>query len=162
MMNSLGSFLFLLAISFFSTDVMAQTRCPTGVQAGGAQCLPDDEDSGPARPTGEWIKTWGALVSSNQGHGAWTSTGKTTEDAARQDALGKCRSTGASDCVVDMAYFNQCVAVAGSNGSGAGSIDTGKNESVASQRALDSCQKKSGFKCSVMYTDCTKPIFVKY
>lgn len=161
-MKNLGLFLFLLAVSFFSMNVMGQTRCPTGVQAGGAQCLPDDEGSAPAQPTGEWIKTWGALVSSNQGHGAWTSTGKTSEDAARQDALGKCRSTGVGDCVVDMAYFNQCVAVAGSNGNSAGSIDTGKNESVASQRALDSCQKKAGFKCSVMYTDCTKPIFVKY
>ncbi|WP_029413382.1 DUF4189 domain-containing protein [Paracidovorax oryzae] len=151
-----------LAAVMGAIGAAAQTRCPSGVQAGGAQCLPDDEAAAPPRPTGEWVKTWGAMVSSNAGRGAWTSSGKTTEEAARQDALGKCRATGVRDCVVDMAYFNQCAAVAGANGGKAGSIDTGKDESVASQRAVESCEKKAGSKCSVLFVECSRPLFVKY
>nr|WP_225979381.1 DUF4189 domain-containing protein [Paracidovorax cattleyae] len=72
------------------------------------------------------------------------------------------RVTGVRDCVVDRAYFDQCAAAAGANGGKAGSIDTGKDESVASRRALDSCEKKAGAKCPVLCVECTRPLCIKY
>lgn len=153
-------FIVVLACSF-SLGVSGQTRCPVGTQAGSAQCLPDDEGSAPPRPTGEWIKTWGALVSSNQGHGAWTSKGKFTEDEARQDALGRCHSTGLSDCTVDATYFNQCVAVVTSAQRG-GSIVKAKSESIAKKAALKDCQKRGNSQCTVEFSDCTDPFFRKF
>jgi len=151
-----------VAACFFSFGVSGQTRCPVGTQVGSPQCLPDDDEgSAPPRPTGEWIKTWGALVSSNQGHGAWTSKGKFTEDEARQDALGRCHSTGVSDCTVDATYFNQCVAVVTSVQRG-GSIVKAKSESIAKNTALEDCQKRGNSQCVVEFSDCTDPFFKKY
>lgn len=150
-------FVYLVAL-----NVYAQTRCPVGVQAGNAQCLPDDEEgTAPSRPTGEWIKTWGALVSSNEKVGAWSSNGKFTESDARQEALSACRSAGASDCNVDATYFNQCVAVVGSDERGV-TIGKGKNEKVASAVALDGCKKSSKSGCHVQFTECTDPFFRKF
>ncbi|MFC3656831.1 DUF4189 domain-containing protein [Xanthomonas hyacinthi] len=146
---------------FSLSDVSGQTRCPVGVQTGSAQCLPDEEGSAPPRPTGEWIKTWGALVSSNQGHGAWTSKGKFTEDEARQDALGRCHSTGLSDCTVDATYFNQCVAVVSSFQREL-SIAKAKDESIAGKAALMDCQKRGNSQCTVEFSDCTDPFFRKF
>ncbi len=124
-------FLFVLysLLCFVSLGVYGQTRCPVGAQAGSAQCLPDDAGEAPPRPTGEWIKTWGALVSSNTAHGAWTSKGKFSKGDAVSDALGRCQATGAPDCHIDSTYFNQCVAVVGSPDKIGLSTSKAKNES---------------------------------
>ncbi|WP_082028731.1 DUF4189 domain-containing protein [Xanthomonas sacchari] len=151
----------IAAMCLLPLVALSQTRCPVGVQAGSSQCLPDDENSGPARPTGEWIKTWGALVSSNQGHGAWTSKGKFIEDEAVQDALGRCKATGVSDCNVDSTYFNQCVAVVSSVQREL-SISKGPSESIAKKVALKDCQRRGNSQCAVEFSDCTDPIFKKY
>lgn len=151
-----------IAACFFSFGVSGQTRCPVGTQAGSAQCLPDDEGSAPPRPTGEWIKPWGALVSSNQGHGAWTSKGKFTKDEAVQDAVDRCRATGVSDCNVDSTYFNQCVAVAGSSSKIGISIGKAKYEPTAGKAAIADCQKRGGSQCAVEFSDCTDPFFKRY
>ncbi|MFC6838725.1 DUF4189 domain-containing protein [Xanthomonas theicola] len=156
-----GYLSFVFLIFFASFDLYAQTRCPVGVQAGGAQCLPDDQERAPPRTTGEWIKTWGAIVGSVKGREGWSSNGKFTEEDARQDALKKCYSVGAEDCLVEMTYFNQCVAIADSI-SGGSSIVTGKDESVASSRALADCKNKYSSQCSVKFTECTDPFFRKY
>lgn len=161
-MSKLLSFCLLLSAGYFvSVSAVAQTRCPAGAQAGSAQCLPDDEAVAPFRPTGEWIKTWGALSSSNSVHGAWSTKGKFSEEEARKDVLNKCSNAGGADCTLDATYFNQCIAVAGSSDTGV-NTNTGANESVASQRALSDCQKKSAAKCSVVFSDCTTPFFRKY
>lgn len=151
----------MVLVGSYHLDVSGQTRCPVGVQAGSSQCLPDEESAAPSRPTGEWIKTWGALVRSGEGHGAWSSTGKLSKDEASQDALNRCYSTGASDCVVDATYFNQCIAVAGSSEPGI-NFNTGKDVDTAGRRVLADCQKRSKAKCFVQFTECTDPIFKKY
>ncbi|MFC3656834.1 DUF4189 domain-containing protein [Xanthomonas hyacinthi] len=153
---------FLIFLLYFSPlSSFAQTRCPVGGQVGSAQCLPDEDGAAPPRPTGEWIKTWGALVSSNKAGGAWSSKGKFTENEARQDALNRCYSTGVSDCSVDATYFNQCIAAAASNELGV-DFNTGKDEGIAGKRALSDCEKRSKSICSVKFTECTDPIFRKY
>ncbi|WIH03645.1 DUF4189 domain-containing protein [Xanthomonas translucens pv. graminis] len=144
----------------FCLDASGQTRCPVGVQAGSSQCLPDDEDAAPARPTGEWIKTWGALAASNEAHGSWSTTGKFTEEDARRDVLDRCYETGASDCGVITTYFNQCIAAVGSGESGI-SIGKGKDESAAKSFALKECGKHGGG-CVVKFSECTDPFFKKY
>ncbi|WP_371181653.1 DUF4189 domain-containing protein [Xanthomonas sacchari] len=161
-MKKIFSICLLLSVAYIiSLDAVAQTRCPAGAQAGSAQCLPDDEAAAPSRPTGEWIKTWGALSSSNGMHGAWSTKGKLSEEEAREDVLSKCSQAGGRDCILDATYFNQCIAVAGSSDTGV-NTNTGANEKVASQRALSDCQKKSAANCSVVFSDCTMPIFKKY
>ncbi|WP_267122887.1 DUF4189 domain-containing protein [Xanthomonas sacchari] len=157
-------FLFISSFSFLllSFGAYGQTRCPVGAQAGSAQCLPDDAGEAPPRPTGEWIKTWGALVSSNTAHGAWTSKGKFSKDDAVSDALGRCQATGAPDCHIDSTYFNQCVAVVGSPDKIGLSISKAKNESIAKSAASADCQQRGGRQCEVKFSDCTEPFFRKF
>lgn len=63
-------FLFLLNL-FLSGVAFGQTACAVGVAPGSPQCGPDsgtsrgDIPDPPPRPTGEWLKTWGAIAGSN-------------------------------------------------------------------------------------------------
>lgn len=149
------------------TGAQAQTACPSGVGPGSAQCGPDSGTSrgysAPPRPTGYWIKTWGAIAGSVRGNEGWSTAGQFSEREARENVLLKCTSSGATDCTVDMTYFNQCVAMAVAPTLRAkGSIFTGEDEQTASTRALESCEKRHGEPCKVTFTQCTDPVFNKY
>ena len=140
----------------------AQTRCAVGTPTGSAGCLPDDAGSAPPRPTGEWIKTWGAVVNSAKKNEGWSSVGKFSEEDARNDALNKCSASGANDCSVQATYFNQCLAIAVPRGGGSGNSSTGKDEATANKRALSNCTETNGSQCSILFTECTNPFFRKY
>ncbi|WIH06911.1 DUF4189 domain-containing protein [Xanthomonas translucens pv. graminis] len=141
----------------------AQTACPVGVTAGSSQCLPDsDSSSQPSRPTGEWIKTWGAIASSSSGD-IGSSKGKFSEQEAKDNALRLCANFGNSDCEIVTTYKNQCVAVVrAADGRTGGKIVTAGSENSAKDSALSQCKKSSGGECSVVGTDCSKPYFRKY
>ncbi|MET0548325.1 MAG: DUF4189 domain-containing protein [Xanthomonas sp.] len=142
---------------------IAQTACPTGVTAGSAQCLPDsDASSGAGRPTGEWIKTWGAIATASNGD-VGSSTGKFSEQEAEDNALRLCSNFGNSDCKIMITYKNQCVAVVkAAEGRTGGKVVTGGSEEKAKSEALRQCKKSSGAECSVVGVDCSKPYFKKY
>lgn len=142
----------------------AQTACPTGVAAGSAACLPDDSGGGGDYPTGRWIETWGAFVSSNSAHGAWTSTQAFSEQEAIDVALRKCRQirSGAKDCAVDSTYYNQCAAVAGIPNAVGFYTSTGRDERTAKSNAVTYCQSKTRKKCESIFAECTNPVFEKF
>lgn len=104
----------LLVHGLLASGAFAQTRCPVGTLPGNIKCLPDDVGVGEreaSRPTGEWIKTWGALASSPETGDSAASVGKLSRDDAESEALTTCSRNGAEDCRVDFVYRNQCVAV---------------------------------------------------
>ncbi|MFC3656836.1 DUF4189 domain-containing protein [Xanthomonas hyacinthi] len=162
MINKISYIIFAISAYFFSSNIFGQTRCAVGTPAGSAHCIPDDEGSAPPRATGEWIKTWGAVVNSVKVNEGWSSVGKFSEEDARNDALNKCYSSGANDCSVQATYFNQCLAIVVPIGGGSGNSSTGKDEAIASKRALDDCKKRVGLQCSVLFAECTNPFFKKY
>ncbi|MCQ3033448.1 DUF4189 domain-containing protein [Pseudomonas syringae] len=151
--------------SIICTTAMGQTRCPIGVQAGNVQCIPDDPQSevnAAPRPTGEWIKTWGAIASSESGD-IGSSTGKFSKNDAEAEAIKICADFGNSDCKVNMTYKNQCVAVVqAAKGRTGGKIITAETADIAKRTALQECQEDSGAQCFVRGTDCTEPYFRKY
>jgi hypothetical protein len=145
----------LLVITPFAT--YAQTACPVGVNAGSISCLPDQIPAPPARPAGEWIKTWGAVAIADNGDGGITQ-GKLSKEDAERVAVENCERRGVSGCHVSFAFFNQCVAGAVSPsgktvGSGASSVKK------ASSLALSECKKIYGEKCQIKLTQCTDPVF---
>lgn len=158
------SYLFLLG-SIISATAVGQTRCPIGVQAGNIQCIPDDppaEVNAAPRPTGEWIKTWGAIASSENGD-IGSSTGKFSKKDAEAEAIKICADFGNSDCKVNMTYKNQCVAVVqAAKGRTGGKIITAETADIAKRTALQECQEDSGAQCFVRGTDCTEPFFRKF
>ncbi|PBP86167.1 hypothetical protein CCL22_02315, partial [Pseudomonas syringae] len=108
----------LLMLTAFA-PAFAQTACPGGVAPGSPQCGPDSgtsrADSAPARPTGEWIKTWGAIAHSRTTGEPGSAVGKLSEGEAEQAALRQCAIEGTSDCKVSLTYYNQCAALVASD-----------------------------------------------
>ncbi|MXV07282.1 DUF4189 domain-containing protein [Xanthomonas sp. LMG 9002] len=158
-MRSLSIFFFG---AFLPATLCAQTRCPVGAQAGSAQCLPDEESSSSARPTGEWIKTWGGIASAPDGEGG-VSSGQLSKADAENVALQNCRATGAGQCKVNFVYYNQCVALAYPVGSAGGFFRTGKTIDEAVKLAVVDCENEMvGHQCKIKVNECTDPVFRKY
>jgi hypothetical protein len=122
----------------------------------------------PPRPTGEWIKTWGAIAEgkSKPGYsGIGRVTGELTKEEAEARALGDCRLFGGSECVVLVAYYDECVAVVdGPEGTTVGgAFATGPSMKVAGVRALSYCSKRNnGADCKIDYIRCSEPTFKRY
>ncbi|WP_410478189.1 DUF4189 domain-containing protein [Pseudomonas syringae group sp. J309-1] len=160
--------LFSLLVLAVSTPAFSQTACPSGVAPGSPQCGPDSgtsrANSAPSRPTGEWIKTWGAIAGSDSRGEAWTSIGRLSkaEAEAEEQALDQCKAAGASDCIVTLAYQNQCVSMASPPGSGRSATNSAKSKEISNQDALAKCQEVNGQACEVIYSACTDPIFKKF
>ncbi|MEA9749425.1 DUF4189 domain-containing protein [Xanthomonas campestris pv. raphani] len=161
-------FVLVFSIGFVGVSY-AQTACPAGVAPGSPQCGPDSGTSRgdvplpPPRPTGEWIKTWGAIVNAEDSSEAWASIGKLSKDAAEADAIDQCQVAGFHGCAVTFTYKNQCVALASpSSTQGRAGVAAAQNLVLAENDAMEVCREKGGSACSVIYKDCTKPIFRKF
>ncbi|MCC5064347.1 DUF4189 domain-containing protein [Xanthomonas campestris] len=156
----------LLISNGLCNEAFSQTACPVGVAPGSPQCGPDDSTSRgsiptpPPRPTGEWIKTWGAVATAGNGD-AGVSSARTTKKQAENDAIASCEGLGSGTCRVSLTFFNQCVAAADS-GQGQGSIFGAASIDQASKLALDKCREDSGRQCKVTLSKCSDPIFKKY
>lgn len=147
-------------------DASAQTACPAGVAPGSPQCGPDSGTSRgdiaprPPVPTGEWIKTWGAVATANNGD-AGVSSGRKTKEQAERDAISSCEGLESGKCKVSLAFFNQCVAAAAS-GQGQGSIFGAASIEKASELALSQCEENSNTRCKITLSKCSDPIFKEY
>lgn len=163
--------LFALPILLATSSNTYAQGCPVGQYQIGGQgavaCAPIPQGNSiqqEPRPSGEWIKTWGA-VASDGADNLGVSTGKLKKSEAEQDALVKCERESKGKCHVVSSYKNQCVAVAEPNriGSITRSVARGPSIEVAGQDAMLDCPKKnSGSDCKVIYTACTDQIFRKF
>jgi hypothetical protein len=180
-MKSYCALLFLI-ISILSAQ--AEEGCPPGqipAQAGGGMtsCGPipagyyQGQLAAP-RPSGEWIKTWGAVavgsIDSTTSYGV--TTGKLSKSAAEQDAMRRCASHGETNCKLALAYENQCAVVVEPHINGL-PFPTGVSRVVgrgavheASQAALEIRKEDNketpAAKCEIVYSACSEPIFQKF
>ncbi|WP_166774780.1 DUF4189 domain-containing protein [Xanthomonas sp. CFBP 8151] len=104
----------LILLIYPASGAFAQARCSIGTQMGSTQFISDTPEmkpqNAPSQITGEWIRTWGAIASSDNGD-IGSSTGKFSEEDAKVEAIKICTNFGNSDCEVNFTYKNQCVAV---------------------------------------------------
>lgn len=115
------------------------------------------------RPTGEWIKTWGAIASGDNGEGG-ISVGQLSKVAAENEAINQCIRGGGVNCRPSFTYYNQCVAILSAVSNpikdtiqSAGSIE------VAEKMASPKCRSQNnGSACEVVYSACSEPIFKPY
>ncbi|MCS3810061.1 DUF4189 domain-containing protein [Xanthomonas sp. 4461] len=170
-------FIFIL---FTTGEVQAEQGCPAGQipsQAGGSMssCGPIPagyyQQQKPAQPTGEWVKTWGAIamgsIDSITSYGV--TTGKRTKAEAETDALRRCASHGEKNCSVGLTYENQCAVIVepqvdGKPLSGGFVRFIGrKTIRAASDDALAICKKDNSkvtnANCKIVYTACSEPFF---
>ncbi|MCL1501275.1 DUF4189 domain-containing protein [Xanthomonas nasturtii] len=157
--------IFFTSLNFFPS-AFAQTACPAGVAPGSAQCGPDsgtsrgDIPTPPVRPTGEWLKTWGAIAGSDSTGEVGTTVGKLSESDAKQAAIRQCALGGARDCSVDLVYRNQCAAFAISNSESF--FQASSSEQRAIELVTKSCEASRNGSCRVRYSGCSDPVFRKY
>lgn len=160
------------AILLFSMNANAEGGCPPGqlpAQSNGsmASCVPipqDNPEPQKARPTGKWLKTWGAIAGDDEDDFG-VSTGKLSKTEAESDAMDKCKSTSKGKCSIITAYENQCIAVAEPNRTGhiIRPIASGPSIEETKNRAIATCQKDNpGSQCTIGYSDCTKQIFQRF
>jgi len=173
------------ALLFLITSIpsaQAEEGCPPGqipAQAGGGMtsCGPipagyyQGQLAAP-RPSGEWIKTWGAIsigsIDSITNYGV--TTGKLSKSEAEIDSLRRCASHGEDNCKVLIAYRNQCVALTEPqvNGLPSGVVSASGAATIAEASDISNadCKEKNKSapqtQCKIIYTACTDPIFHKY
>lgn len=78
--------------------------------------------------------------------------GKFSKSDAQKDALAQCAQWGASDCRIDLAFKNTCVAAATAGGGRGTKIHTGADVGVAQARALKDCQVTGGGRRARLFT----------
>ncbi|WP_080929706.1 DUF4189 domain-containing protein [Xanthomonas albilineans] len=165
------AYIFSLTL-LFSMNANAEGGCPPGqlpAQSNGsmASCVPIPQDNPQPqqpRPTGKWLKTWGA-VAADTGDDFGLSTGKLSKAEAENDALEKCESSNNGRCKIIRTYENQCIAIAEPDrrGHAVTNIESGPSLEEISNRAIANCKKDNpGSECKVGYTDCTKQIFQRF
>lgn len=117
------------------------------------------------RPTGEWIKTWGAIAKDASGSVGGVSIGKLSKKEAEQGAVDQCIAVGGKACESRFAYRNQCVAyVSGQRADGRWQEGPVTAESIerASRLSLQDCADHGGNDCKIIYTACSDPVFRSY
>jgi len=153
----------VVGVSFFSEVSLAQTACPVGTAAGAATCGPTggDEIATQSRPTGEWIKTWGAIATSPSGDGG-VSSGRLSKEQAESVALQNCKNSGVQSCKVEFVYKNQCVAAVYPVGADGGVFSTAATIEGAVSRAKSRCESLKKGECKVAISECSDPVFRKF
>ncbi|MBB4131101.1 DUF4189 domain-containing protein [Xanthomonas sp. 3075] len=162
-----------IALIMYSSAGLAEQGCPPGQYPIGGQgvaaCapIPQNGSTQAARPTGKWLKTWGAIASDG-GDNLGVAKNKIKKSEAQKEALEKCRSTSGKECTVDFTYENQCASIAepyvgDKSISGMLSYAGGASKDISSEGAISRCIKDNkDTKCRVIYSACSEPIFESY
>jgi hypothetical protein len=124
----------------------------------------DGPQSAPSpQPSGYWVKTWGALATSDGPNGG-ISVGKNSKKDAGLSAVADCTKKGGDNCKVALSYFDQCVAILQPvSGQGAETMLSAISIEEAVKLAGPICSDNNGgAECKVVYSECTDPIFKRH
>lgn len=93
------------------------------------------------------------------------SSEQTSKRKAVKSALDHCKSKGGASCALNIAYYDQCVAVvSGPSPTGSGVLmnsASAETEGQAEQLAMEDCEKGAGAKCKTFYSGCSYPVQVR-
>ncbi|MCM2994369.1 MULTISPECIES: DUF4189 domain-containing protein [Stenotrophomonas] len=161
----------LAAVLIFggNSAAFAEGRCPPGQYPIGGQgaggCAPIPAGGSGAespRPTGRWIKTWGAFAASPSGIAGAASGWRKKADAGNA-AVRSCSDAGGRDCRVKFTYKNQCATAAVSNtGNGGTFYSAAATKEEAAGLSLAQCRAGSKETCEIVMSNCTEPEFEKF
>ncbi|PPT19758.1 DUF4189 domain-containing protein [Xanthomonas arboricola] len=170
----------LVLIIFLSPLAHAEGGCPAGQYPIGGQgaitCAPIPQGSvqQKSRPSGKWIKTWGAIAmgSIDSTTSYEVTSGKSSKSEAEQDALRRCASHGEDNCEIALSYENQCAVIAEPQidgkplSKGFVRFTGAETVSKASGIALRNCKSENSttanVECKIVYKNCTEQFFQEF
>lgn len=170
----------LLAGSWLGIASIASAQNCGGMPAVNGVCIPPDSPTSPLnstygqqrpaqphQPVGKWRLTWGAIASDSVTGDIGVVTGESSQEKAKRAAINKCKASGATRCKIDLAYHNQCAAIASPADGGLpipGVVINagGPSIEVASEDAMEHCSAaRGGGECTVIYSACSTPVWVQ-
>ncbi|WP_431123614.1 DUF4189 domain-containing protein [Variovorax paradoxus] len=117
------------------------------------------QQQAPQPPPQQWERRWGAIATDIPKGIVEAITDKSSKREAEQAAMANCAAKSGSPCKLEIAYDNECVAMAA--GSRAIGINTGDTKNAAIQRAMRSCNSVSTPDCRIYYSACSLPVRVR-
>lgn len=151
----------------------AEGGCPPGQYPIGGQgaiaCAPMSQERTvqPPRPSGEWIKTWGAIAT-DSGDNLGVAKGKMNKADAELEAIAQCSTLSSKKCHIALVYRNQCASIAEPYRaeravSGMLAFNGGPTKEIAIDDSLSNCKASNpDASCRVIYTACSEPVFRSY
>ena len=142
-------------------SVSAQTACPQGVAAGGAQCGPsslvNSNDSGyapnaPSSPPVRWEDSWGAIADDGNGEYGIV-TDMPSKRTAKKGAIQECRRRGGGKCTVAITYKNQCAVVV--MGSTRSNVVHAITIDKAAEIGTAACHERNDVNCRIYWSGCS-------
>ena len=148
------------------TGVAHGQGCPAGTYpssgSGVFTCLPmtgtQQSPSAPQQPVlppAKWESRWGAVATDGVKGALGVVTGMKSRAAAESIALEDCKAKGGTECILDVAYDNSCVAM--SVGDKGYSVKTGQTLEEAIANATNACGA-SDTNCHTYYSNCSLPV----
>lgn len=157
-MKQLLPYLPLLFVLLVHANARAEGRCPDGYfpigggSAGWEGCAPMGPGADGAQEPEPQLETrWGAVATANGALGV--AAGMGSRESAEQQAMSDCQAQSRDkNCKLQIAYYNQCVAVAWGD---AGSLwARSPDVQDAEETALSNCQQKTTH-CDIYYSACS-------
>ncbi|WP_082638594.1 DUF4189 domain-containing protein [Lysobacter antibioticus] len=142
----------------------ASAQCPAGIPAAGnPSCVPPSAwpQNAPAQqapPAARWESRWGAIATDAPNAVLGTSTGRKSKRQAEAQALSECRDKGGRNCVLDVAYFDQCAILV--TGDKNYSVHTAGSVDRASELGMRQCGRDDTH-CRIHYANCSPPQLVR-
>jgi len=166
------AFIALLLLAGLFHMPPAWGQCAPGIpEAGNPECLPPDDANSPYyqgdrnRPAAQpqqsravWADRWGAIAIDKNTGQAGTVINHSSRSEAVDAAMHDCQMHGSPNCKLELAYHNQCAAVAWGEGSYAGA--SGPTKQNAESIALQDCRKGAS-NCKIAYSDCSLPVRIQ-
>lgn len=161
-----------IGLLFNSTFAFAEQGCPDGFMpnaAGtpGLQCIQIPGQTRPGMDVGaqaepNWETRWGAIAYDPEHGSVGISSEQTSRRKAVKGALAHCKSKGGVACALNIAYYNQCVAVvSGPSPAGSGVLMNSASavtKQEAEKLSTETCVKDTQAKCTTFYTGCSYPV----
>ena len=163
-----GKIILILILLFLNKSAFAEGNCPDGYYFTGRmiegqgvsypECAPAPQNTQKNQiPQIHWVNRWGAVaISSKSISGGPSVVGAATNQAskskAQKAATAECRTKGGAKCIVKLAYFNQCAAIAwGEKGY---NLVNAENIEKATKTAMQTCNAIDS-NCQIYYSACS-------
>lgn len=120
--------------------------------------MPSPDSQTQAQPAVKWVSQFQALVTDTPKGILGIAVDRRSEEDAKEMAFADCRSKGGTECELELAVRNGCIAMA--VGTSSKAIFDGDTEQEAESRAMGRCNQHDT-NCGMYYKACSLPFKIR-